>query len=104
MTSTATPATNRPADGAYAGRIGELQQSVSLQIRPDDSARVVVLYALHTPPALVEEYEGQLVARDGGWCLEPAPKTFQSCLDLSGELPALTRASGERIGLRRVER
>lgn len=105
----ATPMTtptslHRPADGAYAGRIDAVHQSVSLQIRPDNSARVVVVYALHTPPAMVEEYEGQLVEREGGWCLEPAPKSVQPCLDLSGELPALTRVSGERIDLRRVER
>lgn len=105
MTTSASPAsTERPADGAYIGRIDAVHQSVSLQIRPDDSARVVVVYALHTPPAMVEEYEGQLVEREGGWCLEPAPKSVQPCLDLSGELPALTRVSGERIDLRRVER
>ncbi len=105
MTTSATPAASaRPADGAYIGRIEALQQSVSLQIRPDDSARVVVVYALHTPPAMVEEYEGRLVEREGGWCLEPAPTSVQPCLDLSGDLPALTRVSGERIDLRRVER
>ena len=105
MTTSASPAsTERPADGAYIGRIDDTHQSVSLQIRPDDSVRVVVLYALHTPPAMVEEYEGHLVEREGGWCLEPAPKSVQPCLDLSGELPALTRVSGERIDLRRVER
>lgn len=104
MTSPSDMPSSRPADGAYAGRIDDVHQSVSLQIRADDSARLVVMHALHTPPALVEEYEGQLVERDGSWCLEPAPKSVQSCLDLSGELPALTRVTGERIDLRRVER
>jgi len=105
MTTSASPVSAaRPADGAYIGRIDAVHQSVSLQIRPDDSARVVVVYALHTPPAMVEEYEGRLVEREDGWCLEPAPKSVQPCLDLSGEWPALTRVSGERIDLRRVER
>lgn len=104
MTSPSDTLSSRPADGAYAGRIDDVHQSVSLQIRADDSARLVVAHALHTPPAMVEEYEGRLVEREGGWCLEPAPKSVQPCLDLSGEMPALTRVSGERIALRRVER
>ncbi|MET0328782.1 MAG: hypothetical protein ABW163_08445 [Luteimonas sp.] len=104
MTAPESAAAARPADGAYAGRIGELQQSVSLQIRPDASARLVVLYALHTPPALVEEYEGRLVQQGDGWCLEPAPQTVQPCLDLSDGALGLTRLSGERIGLRPLDR
>lgn len=104
-TSTSPSSVQRPADGAYAGRIDDSHLSVSLQIRPDDSARVVVLRALHAPPALVEEYEGRLVARADGWCLAPAPRTVEACLDLSGDVPALLRAgSQERVVLRRVER
>lgn len=103
--STSPDAVPRPADGAYAGRIDDAHLSVSLQIRPDDSARVVVLRALHTPPVPVEEYEGQLVQGADGWCLAPAPRTVEACLDLSGDVPALLRTgSGERVVLRRVER
>lgn len=102
-TDTSSPA--RPADGAYVGRIDDSHLSVSLQIRPDDSARVVVLRALHAPPALVEEYEGRLVEREGGWCLEPAPKSVQPCLDLTGAAPALRRADSDaRVELRPVAR
>jgi len=103
-TTTDSPSPGHPAKGAYAGRIDDVHQSVSLQIRPDDSVRLVVLHALHTPPALVEEYEGRLVQADAAWCLDPAPRSFQACLDLSGPVPALLRGSGERVDLRRVER
>lgn len=101
---TFTTPRQRPADGAYAGRIDEVHQSVSLQIRANDDVRLVVLHALHTPPALVEEYEGRLVPGDAGWCLDPAPRSFQPCLDLSQPALALVRESGERVNLHPVER
>ena len=102
--TTPMPTPQRPADGAYAGRIDEVHQSVSLQIRATDDVRLVVLHALHTPPALVEEYEGRLVPVEAGWCLDPAPGSFQPCLDLSEPVLALVRKSGERVDLHRVER
>ncbi|MFL6586493.1 MAG: hypothetical protein ACJ8GV_06360 [Luteimonas sp.] len=93
-----------PAGRAYVGRIDDLHQSVSLQVRPDASVRLVLMYALHTPPAMVEEYEGQMVERESGWCLTPAPKSFQPCFDLTAEQATLTRVSGERVDLRYIER
>lgn len=105
MTVTASQtASERSAGRAYIGRIDDLHQSVSLQVRPDDTVRLVLVYALHTPPAMVEEYEGRMVERESGWCFKPAPKSFQPCFDLIAEQATLTRVSGERVDLRYIER
>ncbi|KPN17138.1 hypothetical protein AO715_03390 [Xanthomonas sp. Mitacek01] len=43
--------------------------------------------------------------REGGWYLEPAPKSVQPCRDLTGAAPALRRAGSDaRVELRPVTR
>lgn len=105
-TSTASPSTDRPANGAYSGRIDHLHQHVSLQIRPDGSVRLVVLHNLHLPPAEVETLEARLVERDGAWCLDPTPRTIAPCLSIERNAPGVGvthLASGERIVLGTVD-
>lgn len=106
--TTASKATSidRPANGAYSGRIDHLHQHVSLQIRSDDTARLVILHNLHLPPSEVEVLDARLVERDGGWCLDPAPRTIGPCLSIEGDASALGvthLASAMRIPLDAVD-